>query len=123
MLRIIANILVCIVIASSTYAIFLLVKRSNELEKRVERGEKVNWFQQNEVWTPVHNRQYSRNSWFVQNELQTPVHNSQYSRNSWFVQNEFYAVVAHDQCGLDGVDCMERHDGNHQYSSHLATSD
>lgn len=48
-LRILANFLVCIVLASSTYAIYLLVQRSKEVEKWVERGEKVNWFTQNEV--------------------------------------------------------------------------
>lgn len=48
-LRVIANILVAIVLASSTYAIYLVVERSREVEDKLARGESVGWWDQNEV--------------------------------------------------------------------------
>ena len=48
-LRVLANMLVLIVLASSTYAINLVVTRSQEVEKRLQVGEDVGWWDQNEV--------------------------------------------------------------------------
>ena len=47
--RVIANILVLIVLASSAYAITLTVERSKDFEKKKERGEEVSWWETNEV--------------------------------------------------------------------------
>ncbi|CAD5115815.1 DgyrCDS4755 [Dimorphilus gyrociliatus] len=49
LLRIWANFIVVLVLASSAYAIYLVVERSRQFEKDKENGVEVNWWQQNEV--------------------------------------------------------------------------
>ncbi len=51
--RIVANILVVIVLASSTYAIYQVVERSKKFEKIKEEGGEVSWWDTNEVQTQV----------------------------------------------------------------------
>ena len=48
-LRVIANILVIIVLTSSTYAIYEVVERSTDVDARVRAGESVGWIEQNMV--------------------------------------------------------------------------
>ena len=47
--RLIANVLVVGILASSAYAIFVVVERSLNFEKRMRAGEQVSWVEQNEV--------------------------------------------------------------------------
>ncbi len=48
-LRLIANILVIIVLASSSYAIYLVVERSKKFEQDLKEGKEVSWYERNEV--------------------------------------------------------------------------
>ena len=50
-LRCLANICVTIVLASSTYAIYIVVERSIDVDARLRAGEKVGWIEQNMVNT------------------------------------------------------------------------
>ena len=50
-LRVLANIMVVIVLASSTYAIYEVVERSIEVDARGRAGESVGWVEQNMVST------------------------------------------------------------------------
>ena len=48
-LRIVANLLVITVLASSSYAIFLVVERSETFEQKIKEGLYVSWYERNEV--------------------------------------------------------------------------
>ena len=47
--RVIANILVLMVLASSAFAINRVVERSKDIEKKKEAGEEISWWDANEV--------------------------------------------------------------------------
>ena len=47
--RAVANVLVTGILASSAYAIYVVVERSRGFEQRLREGKSVSWVEQNEV--------------------------------------------------------------------------